>query len=68
MARPRQCAGQLIGQAAPAAKSARAREPATGSIPADVAFQIMLCGRRGAVHRRPPHAPIRHYSQAPKSF
>ena len=46
MAGPRARAGQLIGQAAPAAKSARARAPAAGSIPADAEFQIMLCGRR----------------------
>ena len=42
MAGARARAGQLIGQAAAAAKSARARAPAAGSIPADAEFQIML--------------------------
>jgi hypothetical protein len=40
MAGPRARAGQLIGQAAPAAKSASWIDPSA------VAFQIMLCGRR----------------------
>jgi hypothetical protein len=42
----RACAGQLIGQAALAAKSARARALASWIDPSAVAFQIMLCGRR----------------------
>jgi hypothetical protein len=46
MAGARARAGQLIGQAVPAAKSARAREPASWIDPSAVAFQIMLCGRR----------------------
>jgi hypothetical protein len=46
MAGARARAGQLIGQAAPAAKSARARGPASWIDPSAVAFQIMLCGRR----------------------
>jgi hypothetical protein len=45
MAAPRARAGQLIGQAAPAAKSARARAPASWIDLSAVAFQIMLCGR-----------------------
>jgi|EP01049_Picozoa_sp_SAG25_P012503 hypothetical protein len=52
MAAARARAGQPIGHSAPAAKSARARAPAAGSISADAAFQIKLCGPRGAVHRR----------------
>eukprot|EP01049_Picozoa_sp_SAG25_P011013 SAG25_NODE_1279_length_3419_cov_218.565060_2_plen_81_part_00 len=46
MAGARARAGQLIGQAAPAAKSARTRAPASWIDPSAVAFQIMLCGRR----------------------
>jgi hypothetical protein len=46
MAGARARAGQLIGQAARAAKSARARPPASWIDPSAVAFQIMLCGRR----------------------
>jgi hypothetical protein len=46
MAGERARAGQLIGQAAPAAKSARARAPASWIDPSAVAFQIMLCGPR----------------------
>jgi hypothetical protein len=46
MAGARARAGQLIGQAARAAKSARARAPASWIDPSAVAFQIMLCGRR----------------------
>ena len=46
MAGARARAGQLIGQAAPAAKSARARAPASWIDPSAVAFQIMLCGPR----------------------
>jgi hypothetical protein len=47
MAGARARAGQLVGQAAPAAaKSARARGPASWIDPSVVAFQIMLCGRR----------------------
>ena len=57
-------AGQLIGQAARAAKSARARAPASWIDPSAVAFQIMLCGRRKekcmAARARPPASwPIR---------
>jgi hypothetical protein len=58
MAGPRARAGQLIGQAAPAAKSARARAPASWIDPSAVAFQIMLCGRRKeSVFRRAQRAP-----------
>jgi hypothetical protein len=46
MAGARARAGQLIGQAGRAAKSARARAPASWIDPSKVAFQIMLCGRR----------------------
>jgi hypothetical protein len=46
MAGPRARAGQLIVQAAPAAKSALARPPASWIDPSAVAFQIMLCGPR----------------------
>jgi hypothetical protein len=48
MAGARARAGQLhiIGQAARAAKSARARAPADWIDPSAVAFQIIMCGRR----------------------
>jgi hypothetical protein len=46
MASARARAGQLERLAAPAAKSARARAPASWIDPSAVAFQIMLCGRR----------------------
>jgi hypothetical protein len=64
MAGPRARAGQLIGQASPAAKSARAHAPASWIDPSEVAFQIMLCGRRkekcmAARARAPASWPIR---------
>jgi hypothetical protein len=64
MAGSRARAGQLIGQAAPAAKSARARAPASWIDPSAVAFQIMLCGPRkekcmAARARAPASWPIR---------
>ena len=65
MAGPRARAGQLIGQAAPAAKSARARGPVSWIDPGAVAFQIMLCGRRkekcmAARARAPDDWPIQY--------
>jgi hypothetical protein len=53
MAGARARAGQLIGQAAPAAWPARARAPVSWIDPGAVAFQIMLCGpRKSSAWRR----------------
>jgi hypothetical protein len=63
MAGSRARAGQLIGQAAPAAKSARARAPAAGSIPAQSHFRSCCAAgaRRSAWWRERVRRPAGPY-------